>query len=216
MALKHSYSMLAPVYDLIVERGSQTLRSDSISGFQKYMIQNDLLTTGNVLISGVGSGLDFPHLPAGPSYVGIDITPNMLKRAEPRIRPGQNVRLDVGDAMALPYEDATFDAIIMHLILAVVPRPERALLEAARTLKPGGHLFIVDKFLRPGQLAPLRRLLSPVMGQIATRTDVVFEQLLEQCPNLRLIKDEPALANGWFRRIVLKKQSQEPVGPGES
>ncbi|MFU8779343.1 MAG: hypothetical protein ACNA7M_17030, partial [Roseovarius sp.] len=93
----------------------------------------------------------------------------------------------------------------LHLILAVVPDPSRALTEAVRVARPGARLLILDKFLRPGQRAPLRRMINPVLSRLATRTDVVFEDLLAQHRNLRVIEDTPALAGGWFRHIVLRK-----------
>ena len=49
-------------------------------------------------------------------------------------------------------------------------------------------------------------MLSPITARIATRTDVVFETLLERAPRLRVISDEPQLAGGWFRRIRLEKR----------
>jgi ubiquinone/menaquinone biosynthesis C-methylase UbiE len=87
----------------------------------------------------------------------------------------------------------------------VVPQPERCLAETARILKPGGRILLFDKFLRPGQRAPLRRLASPLVGRIATRTDVVFEDVLAAVPDLALRTDQPALAGGWFRLIELEK-----------
>lgn len=111
----------------------------------------------------------------------------------------------VGDAMALPYRDGLFDRIVMHLILAVVPRPSAALAEASRVVKPGGRLHILDKSLRPGQSASLRKLISPLLGQVATRTNVVFEEVLATCPGLKVVSDEPDAMGGWFRRIVLEK-----------
>ncbi len=60
------------------------------------------------------------------------------------------------------------------------------------------------KFLRPGQRAPLRRLLSPLLGRIATRTEVAFEQVLAAAPSLHVVSDI-ALSGGWFRRILREK-----------
>ena len=121
---------------------------------------------------------------------------------------------DVGDAMALPFRDAAFDHVVMHLILAVVPDPRAALAEAARVVTVGGRIHLLDKFLRPGQRAPLRRLLSPIAGRLATRTDVVFEDVLASGEGLEVLSDEPDLGGGWFRRIVLRQRERTAYGDG--
>jgi ubiquinone/menaquinone biosynthesis C-methylase UbiE len=107
--------------------------------------------------------------------------------------------------MALPFADAQFDHVVLHLIVAVVPEPQRCLSEAARVLKPGGTIILFDKFLQPRQHAPLRRLFNSLSRRIATRMDVVFEEVLLAAPELEVLSDEPMLANGWFRAIVLRK-----------
>ena len=206
MSLRHSYTLLAPIYDLMVRRATHTLRKRSLERLGD-------VTGQTILVAGIGSGLDIPLLPSGANYIGVDITPAMLRQARAlQARHHQELRIElhVGDVMALPYPAQVFDTIIMHLILAVVPHPERALAEAARVLKPGGHILILDKFLQCSQRAPLRRWLSPLLGQIATRTDVVFEDVLAACqqpgqPLLGVVSDAPVLAQGWFRNILLKK-----------
>ena len=205
MALKHSYTLIAPIYDRVVD--------SAFDGFRRRSLERlalDPESRPDVLISGVGTGLDIPHLPPGPRYVGIDITPAMLARAEKRAqqRPELDIELRLGDAMELPFEDRSFDAVILHLILAVVPDSQRALAEAARVLRPGGRILIFDKFLRPGERAWLKRMLNPLLRHVATRTNVVFEELLEACDDLRCLRDEPALAGGWFRHIELHKPEQ--------
>lgn len=198
MSLRASYSLIAPVYDLAIGGFSQELRRKSLKRLGD--VQGH-----SILIPGVGTGLDFPHLPSGAEYTGLDLTPAMLARAGRRVRPEQTIQLETGDAMDLPFEDERFDVVIMHLILAVVPDPGRALGEAERVLKTGGRILILDKFLRRGERAPLRRMLSPLISRLATRTDVVFEEILESCPGLQIHSDEPAALGGWFRHIELKK-----------
>lgn len=206
MSLRHSYTLLAPMYDFMVRRATHTLRKRSLDKLGD-------VTGQTILVAGIGSGLDIPLLPPGANYMGVDITPAMLRQARMLQAQHQELRmaLQVGDVMALPYPAQSFDTVIMHLILAVVPHPERALAEAARVLKPGGHILILDKFLQRGQRAPLRRWLSPLLGRIATRTDVVFENVLAACqppgqPLLDVVSDTPALAQGWFRNILLQKR----------
>ena len=60
-------------------------------------------------------------------------------------------------------------------------------------LKPGGTIIVFDKFLRPHQTAFLRRALNPLSRRIATRMDVVFEEVLG--PPLRGFHVEPATAD---------------------
>ncbi|MCX8146245.1 MAG: class I SAM-dependent methyltransferase [Azovibrio sp.] len=196
MSLRLSYTCLAPFYDKVVERASRPLRQASLAHLPR--------TPGRVLLAGLGTGLDAPWLPPEHDYVGLDLTRAMLDQALPRLAAHRFSALQ-GDVHALPFADASFDHAVLHLILAVVPRPVECLREAARVVKPGGQLLILDKFLRPGQKAPLRRLLTPLSGRIATRLDVVFEEVLARTPGLALEDDQPALAGGWFRRIRLKR-----------
>jgi len=200
MALKHSYTLLAPIYDSLVS-------SESLDACRKKSFSRLGNTKNkNILINGIGSGLDIPYLADDANYIGTDITPAMLDRAKARSRNyTADITFRIADSQALPFEDNSFDAVVMHLILAVVPRPELALQEATRVLKPGGHIYLFDKFIKPGQLAITRRFLDIFLRHVATRTNVVFENVLETCPQLNLIHDEPVLAKGWFRLIELRK-----------
>jgi phosphatidylethanolamine/phosphatidyl-N-methylethanolamine N-methyltransferase len=157
-----------------------------------------------VLVGGAGTGLDFPFLPAQHDYVALDLTTAMLARSRSRTA-GLKMTLVQGDSMALPFADASFDCVVLHLITAVVPQPQRCLGEAARVREAGGRILLFDKFLRRGQQAWLRRAASPLVAKLATRLDVVFEDTLEQVPSLRKVSDEPALAGGWFRLIESQK-----------
>ncbi|HXH03744.1 MAG TPA: class I SAM-dependent methyltransferase [Candidatus Competibacteraceae bacterium] len=203
MGLRLSYTLIAPIYDLVVEGFTRAARRQSLAHLLDGPCQD-------VLLVGVGSGLDLPWLPSGPRYVGLDLTPAMLARARRKAaRLPLDIRLEPGDATRLPFPAASFDVVVLHLILAVVPDGALALAEAARVLRPGGRMLILDKFLRPGQRAPLRRLLSPLAARIATRTDVVFEVLLAQVPGLSVVEDHPAVLGGWFRQIVLAKTADQ-------
>ena len=199
MSLKHSYSLLAFIYDPLIEKATAHWRQHSLS-----LIKPE--ADKKVLINGIGSGLDIPFLNNGSHYVGTDITPAMLNKAKQRASHSEcHIDLEIADSMQLPYADNSFDVVIMHLILAVVPDSEKALAEASRVLKPGGKIHIFDKFLKSGQFAPCRRFLNLFMRHIATRTDVVFEELLDKQNDLTLSHEEPALARGWFRFILLEK-----------
>lgn len=194
MSLQASYTLLAPIYDLAVDRATRQIRRHSLARLPQ--------RPGEVLLAGIGTGLDLPYLPERHRYIGLDLTSAMLQRVHLR-RHALNFQALQGDMQHLPFADASFDTVLAHLILAVVPAPAQCLAEMARVLKPGGELLILDKFLRRGQSAPLRRLLNPLARRVATRLDVVFEDLLDGVPGLRLCDDNPALAGGWFREIRL-------------
>lgn len=198
MSLQTSYRFIAPFYDAFLSRATASSRQRSLSRLPQ---QGNL----RILLSGVGTGLDFPYLQSSHDYTALDLTAEMLARSL-----SKNNKLNVtwvqGDSMSLPFSNASFDHIVLHLIVAVVPQPERCLAEAARVLKPGGKIFIFDKFLRPGERAWLRRSLSLVVAKIATRLDVIFEDVLAKIAGLRVVSDEPVLAGGWFRLIELQKK----------
>ena len=197
MSLKSSYTLFAPFYDALIAKASARLRAQSLAQLPGEGAQH-------VLVDGIGTGLDLPFLPPQHRYTGLDLTAAMLRRAKTR-RDGLDLALVQGDCLALPFRDESFDHAVLHLILAVAPNPPQALKEAARVVKSGGMILILDKFLRPGQHAWLRRALSPLAGRIATRLDVVLEEVLAQVPRLELQQDVPALAGGWFRMIRLVK-----------
>jgi phosphatidylethanolamine/phosphatidyl-N-methylethanolamine N-methyltransferase len=195
--LSRSYQLIAPVYDLAVARALEGPRRRSLAKLPRDGRQD-------ILIDGIGTGLDLPHLPLGHRYIGTDLVAAMLRPARARAR-GLDCELLRADSMKLPFAAASFDWVVLHLIVAVVPDPVAALEEAARVVRPGGYLLVLDKFLRRGQIALLRRVLNPFVSRLATRLDVVFEDTLAQVPNLRVISDEPALATGWFRNILLQR-----------
>lgn len=200
MTLRAAYTLWAPVYDTAVDAATRGMRRRSLAALE-------VEPGDHVLLVGIGTGLDLPWLPPGPDYTGVDLTPAMLERARRRAdRADRALELRVADAADLPYTDACFDAVVMHLILAVVPDPVAALQEAARVLRPGGEIVILDKFLRPGQRAPLRRLVAPLLRRIATRTDVIFEDCLAAVDGLEVVTDSPVGGRGWFRRIRLRRR----------
>lgn len=197
MSLKHSYTFIAPFYDAFLDTATRGARRKSLSRLAAEPPRD-------VLVNGIGTGLDLPHLPPQHRYAGLDLTRAMLKKALPRasaldFRPVQ------GDAQHLPFADASFDVVVLHLILAVVPEPVRCLQESVRVTRRGGTLLVFDKFLRPGESTAWKRALNPLARHVATRLDVVFEEVMAGVPGLTCLSDEPALAGGWFRLIQLRK-----------
>lgn len=198
------YTIWAPAYDAIVRAaGFDTARRLSIDRLR-------LASGDRVLIVGAGTGLDLDFLPSDVHVTAIDVTPAMLKQLEHRAAGtgGRCVTARIMDARQLAFPDSSFDAVVMHLILAVMPEPERGLREAVRVLKPGGRIAVFDKFLRDEEHPSLKRRLLNVLakplfsdlnrrlGPLMTGTRLVIEH------------DEPVAFGGTYRVVALTKPDE--------
>ena len=79
----------------------------------------------------------------GADVAGVDADGEMIAAAQEAARAaGVKARFDVGRIEALPFPDASFDAVVAVTVLCLVADPARALAEMARVLKPGGILML--------------------------------------------------------------------------
>lgn len=104
---------------------------------------------GDERVLDVGTGTGHTALAFAPrvaEVVGIDFTPAMLEQARrlAASRGVANVRFDLGDAMALPYAAGAFDLVTCRVCAHHFAYPVVAVREAARVLRPGGRLLLVD------------------------------------------------------------------------
>ena len=196
------YTVWAPIYDALVG-------AVGFTNARRHSIERLRLKDGDrVLIVGAGTGLDLEFVPPGVAITAIDVTPAMLRRMTRRAaRAGRQVSAHVMDARNLTFSDASFDAVIMHLILAVMPQPELGLKEAARVLRSGGRIAIFDKFLgEQEQPSNARRLANLVTGTLFSDINRRLGPLVHGT-GLVVDRNEPARFGGMFRSITLSKPS---------
>ncbi len=135
--IRQIYDRLAPRYD----RGAAVLEC-FLGRYRKRLLQR---ARGRVLEVGIGTGRNLPYYPPGCRITGIDLSPEMLRRAEAlAARLGRDVTLLPMDAEELSFPAGTFDTVVSSLTLCTVIDPIRALCEMARVIAPGGRIFLLE------------------------------------------------------------------------
>jgi ubiquinone/menaquinone biosynthesis C-methylase UbiE len=150
----------------------------------------------------VGHGTRLLDVASGPGYVaakaaergaavvGLDIAEAMIALAR-RLHPGLEFRS--GDAEALPFPDASFDALVGNFVMLHLGRPEQAAAHFARVLAPGGRLaltvwdvperarilgVLVDAIARAGAGAPEEIPVGPPIFRFSEERE--FDRLLRE------------------------------------
>jgi phosphatidylethanolamine/phosphatidyl-N-methylethanolamine N-methyltransferase len=133
----------------------------------------------------------------------------MLKHLERRATAtGRAVTARIMDARQLAFADSSFDAVVMHLILAVMPEPQRGLREAVRVLKAGGRIAVFDKFLRDEERPSLkRRLLNAIAKPLFSDLNRRVGPLIAGT-RLVMAHDEPVGFGGTYRVMTFEKPSE--------
>ena len=121
----------------------------------------------------------------------LDLTEPMLIEGRKRAEAEQlETSLDwvVGDAMALPFDDNTFDVYTISFGIRNVTRPSEALAEAYRVLKPGGRLMVLEFSQLPNPMMQKAYDLYsfnviPAMGQVIANDRDSYRYLVESIRN---------------------------------
>jgi SAM-dependent methyltransferase len=123
---------------------------------------------GHVLDVATGTGWAARRMAArGCTVTGVDFAPDMLGAAE-EMAAARNldIAFDLGDAEALPYPDAAFDAVFSSFGIMFVQRPEDAAAELARVCKPGGRIALAT-WTPEGNVFEMFRIMKAYMPQPA-------------------------------------------------
>lgn len=192
------YTAYTPIYDAVARILTES-RKKSISSL-------DIKEGDKVLIIGAGTGLDLEFLSSDCEITATDITPSMIKRLSKRGKLlNLNVNAQVMDGQKLLFPDNSFDKIILHLILAVIPDPFACIKEAERVLKTGGTIAVFDKFLpAKSEISFGRKVLNKFTNFFFSDITRSIEKIIAET-KLSKESDTKADFGGIFRIIKLRK-----------
>lgn len=151
------------------------MRASERSGLSAWRTELLRDVQGEVLEVGAGTGVNLGLYPADAPITRLVLSePDRHMRAllEQKLSgaaPGFPVEVNDASLEALPFQDASFDAVVAMLVLCSVRDPVRSLEEARRVLRPGGRLVFLEHVAaegRPGRLL-LQRCVQPLWRVVA-------------------------------------------------
>ena len=191
--VKRAYKFYAPAYDFVFDWIFHP-------GREQAMRLLDVKRNDHVLEVGIGTGLNLPLYPSHCHITGIDLSEEMLEKAQDKIiELGLiSVTLKVMDATVMDFGDSEFDSAVATYTISAVPDPVGVLREMRRVVKPGGSIVLLNHFRSEQRMVGrLEDLVSPVCTRLGWKSNLPFEPLLEQVGLIPDISTKVNLFNGW-------------------
>ena len=191
--VKRAYKFYAPAYDFVFDWIFHPGREQAVRLL-------DIKRNDHVLEVGIGTGLNLPLYPTHCHITGIDLSEEMLEKAQDKIiELGLiSVTLKVMDATVMDFGDSEFDSAVATYTISAVPDPVGVLREMRRVVKPGGSIVLLNHFRSDRRVVGrLEDLVSPVCTRLGWKSNLPFEPLLKQVGLIPDISTKVNLFNGW-------------------
>ena len=200
-SVRDAYRRWAPIYDLTFGKIAEAGRKNAVQIINR--------RRGRVLEVGVGTGLSLPCYGSHLTITGIDLSPEMLAKAEDKV-DRHNLANVAGlhemDAGALAFPDESFDTVVAMYVMTVVPVPQRVMSELERVCAAGGEVILVNHFSEDeGVRGFLERKLAPFADLIGWRPVFDIDQVLV-CEDLRLAERRSLRPFGLFTMLRFVKE----------
>lgn len=174
--IKRAYSFYAWIYDSFFGK---------IFEHGRYVAFHMMNVKPNetILEVGLGTGLSLPLYPKEAHITGIDISREMLEKAEIKKQYYKlsNVNLYNMDASAMVFPDNVFDKVFASHVITVVPDPLRTLHEMKRVCKKGGEIFILNYAgCNNGVISAIEKAISPFRDKLGLGKHIDLDELLRE------------------------------------
>ena len=126
------------------DRGMWLLEHTKLSGLRRQVVRQ---AVGDTLEIGAGTGANAAHYQPDVTVIATDLQAAHLSAAAEkagRLNPELRYTVVCADAQWLPFPDSSFDTILGTLVFCSIGRPELALSEIRRVLRPGGRLILLE------------------------------------------------------------------------
>src|SRR5438105_9838545 len=143
----------------------------------------DIKRNDHVLEVGIGTGLNLPLYPTHCHITGIDLSEEMLEKAQDKIiELGLNsVTLKVMDATVMDFGDSEFDSAVATYTISAVPDPVGVLREMRRVVKRDGVIVILNHFRSDRWVTgQFEDLVAPLCRQLGWKSNLTMKPLLER------------------------------------
>ncbi len=172
--VRTAYRRWAGVYDVLFGGVSMLARRRAVEAANR-------LPGSRVLEVGVGTGLALPRYLPAKRITGIDLSAEMLAGARKRADEAglKNIEaLQVMDAEATDFPDASFDIAVAMFVASVVPNPRKLLAEMRRVVRPGGNILFINHFAAErGPRWWIERTMAPASRALGWHPDFASEQI---------------------------------------
>lgn len=204
--IRKAYARWAPIYDVVYDKLTEPAARAAVDAA--------VACGPRVLEAGVGTGLSLGYYPAHAEVHGVDLSEDMLRRAQAKVdkRGLSHVKsLQVMDVTHLTFPDGMFDAVTAQFIITLVPEPEAALDQFARVLRPGGEIVLANHFGQPaGAIAALEEFASPLAKAIGWSSAFKASRVAQWARGtgfMEVVELKPLFPVGFFKLMRIRKKS---------
>jgi phosphatidylethanolamine/phosphatidyl-N-methylethanolamine N-methyltransferase len=199
-SVREAYRRWAGVYDVVFGGVSAFGRKRAVAAV-------NLLPGPRVLEVGVGTGLALPLYRPDLDVVGIDLSREMLLKAQEKV--GEQALAHVHgllemDAENMAFASGSFDIAVAMFTASVVPDAKKLFAEMSRVVRPGGHLLFVNHFAaEDGFRWWVERSMSPLARVLGWHPDFMIEDLLDPAVT-RVESRDPCPPAGLFTLVKVR------------